>query len=657
MKTTMRSLSIQQTYRKVSKYRDDIMKLMNSSKNVYNSALYVQRKWYEFHRECLVFYMENLQKYLPFFTKSDVEYLFKYSLSLKDEEKAKILYATYGNKSLLEYVVDTNLKEVLQSIRFTGKSECGLKQTTDDMLRTMYKIENSDLFWHRMQNRTTEHVKQLIEFYQRFKNVLATMTLNKKETTKGKETKEMERKENEKLGIVVNKPLTTRVAQRQTEKRKTRTTNPDKKKPVKKGKQNIEASETVKNVNLIPPSCINMMYTDIYVKESVSAYQELNSQSSQQTLRKLDAAYSSFFELRKKGIYANSPKYIKTERYNVIFQKNSFSVENGRVRLSVGKSKKKELQKNYISVDGEKKGYMYFKLPKMIRKKAIEEIELVPSQYESSTSFKIIYKYDISVPDTQDTDNLNKASIDLGIPNIITLFSPSMSSPLIYKGGPVLHINNKYNYLIDKLKSDIKTKYSQHTCTKLQDLLTRRANSINNYFHKVSNSVISICKEHNITELIIGYNVNWKSGVNMGKKNNRTFYSIPYSKLIHMLFYKGEQHGIRIVENEEAYTSKCDALANEHIGRHDNYMGKRVKRGLFKSSRQMLVNADVNGAINIMRKYVHKVSSDLSQQLNNFISNLPPARVCNPKVITKSLLMSVRLGPGSYQGVNLSGLI
>lgn len=104
--------------------------------------------------------------------------------------------------------------------------------------------------------------------------------------------------------------------------------------------------------------------------------------------------------------------------------------------------------------------------------------------------------------------------------------------------------------------------------------------------------------------LVVGYNKGWKQNVNMGKRNNQKFTQIPFARLVSYLEYKCELAGIEIVIHEESYTSKCDSLAFEKIGKHENYLGKRKKRGLFQSSVGKLINADVNGALNIMRKVV-----------------------------------------------------
>ena len=135
--------------------------------------------------------------------------------------------------------------------------------------------------------------------------------------------------------------------------------------------------------------------------------------------------------------------------------------------------------------------------------------------------------------------------------------------------------------------------------------------------------------QKHINELILGYNINWKQNLNIGKKNNFNFHYIPYKKLINFLFYKGEQNGIQIKETEESYTSKCDAFALEEIKKHDSYTGKRIKRGLFRSKDGTLLNADVNGAINIMRKYCYKTYNNLKDSLNMFIKQ-SKSFICNP---------------------------
>ncbi|HLX54311.1 MAG TPA: IS200/IS605 family accessory protein TnpB-related protein, partial [Aquella sp.] len=179
----------------------------------------------------------------------------------------------------------------------------------------------------------------------------------------------------------------------------------------------------------------------------------------------------------------------------------------------------------------------------------------------------------------------------------------------------------------------------------MNNLWTKREQKIRNQFERITNDIINVCIDNEITEIIIGYNKNWKNGVNMGHKMNEKFYMIPYRQFINMLFYKGMNNGINVKETCESYTSKCDSLSLESINYHDNYMGKRgplkitskrkltrlnkKSRGLFQSARGVLINADVNGAINIMRKGVMK-RPILLDALENKIRNIEMRKICNP---------------------------
>lgn len=114
--------------------------------------------------------------------------------------------------------------------------------------------------------------------------------------------------------------------------------------------------------------------------------------------------------------------------------------------------------------------------------------------------------------------------------------------------------------------------------------------------------MVNKLKESKVKNVAIGYNKEWKNGVNLGKKVNQTFVSIPYLRFIDMLKYKCALEGINVIINEESYTSKCSAMDLEKIKKHDVYIGKRIERGLFKTGSGLLINSDVNGSLNIGRK-------------------------------------------------------
>ncbi len=124
------------------------------------------------------------------------------------------------------------------------------------------------------------------------------------------------------------------------------------------------------------------------------------------------------------------------------------------------------------------------------------------------------------------------------------------------------------------------------------------------YLHCTSKAIIVELVNNQIGKLIIGWNKDFKDSINMGKINNQKFVNIPHKKLIEQLKYKGLLAGIEVIETEESYTSKCSAIDLEPIKKHDNYLGKRIKRGLFKTATCQLINSDLNGSLNIARKVV-----------------------------------------------------
>ena len=147
--------------------------------------------------------------------------------------------------------------------------------------------------------------------------------------------------------------------------------------------------------------------------------------------------------------------------------------------------------------------------------------------------------------------------------------------------------------------------------------------------HKASRYIVNHLVENQIGNLVIGYNTGWKQDTNLGRVNNQNFVSIPFVKFINMLKYKCKLVNINVDIIKEAYTSKCSFLDNESIEKHDTYLGKRVYRGLFKSAKGILINADVNGSLNIMKKYFDK---NVARNLK--FKNLVEGVVLSPMRIT-----------------------
>ena len=180
----------------------------------------------------------------------------------------------------------------------------------------------------------------------------------------------------------------------------------------------------------------------------------------------------------------------------------------------------------------------------------------------------------------------------------------------ILNGKPLKSIHQLYNKKLSKLKSERPLKGNKqdfnYNSSKIASLSYKRNKRINDFLHKTSRYLVDFCVKHKIGTIVIGKNKGWKESIQLGRFTNQNFVYIPFYKLFKMLEYKCKRIGIKLVQQEESYTSKCDSLAFEEVKRHDTYKGSRIKRSLFLSSIDKVLNADINGALNILRKYLIK---------------------------------------------------
>lgn len=198
--------------------------------------------------------------------------------------------------------------------------------------------------------------------------------------------------------------------------------------------------------------------------------------------------------------------------------------------------------------------------------------------------------------------NSNVASIDLGLNNLATITYNNGDNPEIINGRPLKSMNQYYNK--QKAKYQSKLKGNRKTSKRIQILASKRNNKVNDYLHKASRELVNQLVSKDISTLVIGKNVNMKQDINIGKVNNQNFVQLPIMKFADIVKYKCELEGITVIFNEESYTSKCSFFDNEEICKHDEYIGKRIKRGLFRTADGYLINADVNGSYNIMKKAI-----------------------------------------------------
>ena len=216
-----------------------------------------------------------------------------------------------------------------------------------------------------------------------------------------------------------------------------------------------------------------------------------------------------------------------------------------------------------------------------------------------------------------DPSRSHVCAIDLGTDNFAAIVCDDHSSA-IYKGGAVLSKIQWFHKQRAKYVSIItKGHEKKHAVSRrLRDLSFHYANFVKDQCHKISRSIIDFCMEHQCGTLILGVNLLWKQRSNMNKINNQNFVSMPITLLRTMITYKALNAGIRIIEQEESYTSKADLIANDRIPTYGvddkdaSFSGKRIKRGLYRCSNGMILNADCHAAANIMRKVIPDIWKD-----------------------------------------------
>ena len=210
--------------------------------------------------------------------------------------------------------------------------------------------------------------------------------------------------------------------------------------------------------------------------------------------------------------------------------------------------------------------------------------------------------------EAQKVENSNYAAIDLGLNNLATV-ATNVSKPFIVKGAPLKSINQRWNKRKARLQS--KLKKGVWKSKQIQIITNKRNRRVKNYLHQASRALVNELRKLCISKVVIGSNKEWKQNVNLGYRNNQNFVQIPHARFIEMITYKAQLAGIEVITAEESYTSKCSFLDDEPIEKHDEYVGRRIKRGLFKSKTRKLINADVNAAYNIMKKHLRIGIKDL----------------------------------------------
>ena len=298
-----------------------------------------------------------------------------------------------------------------------------------------------------------------------------------------------------------------------------------------------------------------------------------------------------------KQVFQNIKCWIRAKKD---YEKNPSKYKSGPKLPGYKRGKKQNMIVFTTSACRVKNGFIYFiksivePIKTKIGDNKLCQVRIIPQA--TCYAVEVIYeKKEIDL-------NLNKSnilSIDFGLDNLCTCISNVGVKPFIVNGRVIKSFNQWYNKTKAKRMGYIGDK---GTSKYLRFLNNRRNFWIDDKIHKISRWIINFCINNNIGNIVIGLNKGWKQDINLGKRNNQKFVEIPFSELIDKISYKGKLIGIDVQTTEESYTSKVDHLAFESLEKHDVYLGRRKKRGLFQSSIGKLINTDVNGAIGIGRK-------------------------------------------------------
>jgi putative transposase len=175
-------------------------------------------------------------------------------------------------------------------------------------------------------------------------------------------------------------------------------------------------------------------------------------------------------------------------------------------------------------------------------------------------------------------------------------------------GKPLKSYNQYWNKRKASIQSELELRNKKKSSKKLKTLSINRSNYINNYLNQSVSLLIKHCIQNDIGTIVCGYNESWKQNLNLGRVNNQNFVNIPYYSFKRKLENKCKEYRINFILNEESYTSKCSFLDKEELKNHSEYLGKRIKRGLFRTSSGLKCNADIQAAGNIIRKVVPSAS-------------------------------------------------
>ena len=311
------------------------------------------------------------------------------------------------------------------------------------------------------------------------------------------------------------------------------------------------------------------------------------AQTAQQTLRVLTKNWKSYFEAKKE--YRLHPEDFTGEPripgYKPLGDTGYFSVymTNQNCKLKDGHIKFPKVFNNFEVKTNVTSGFQQLRF-----------------KYDGNKiKIEVVYK----IPDVINFVNTDViAGCDLGINNLATIGLSNGGDGLIINGRPIKSINHLYNKELAQKKSILEHMNNRKKSNAITTLTRKRNHKITDYMHKASRLVVDYCVENNVGTLIVGENKGWKQNINLSYRVNQNFVQIPFNQFKGMLEYKAADVGIKVVFVEESYTSGTSFFDRELPLEEFYNKSRRQFRGLFKTNRGDLVNADYNAALQIIKK-------------------------------------------------------
>lgn len=338
-------------------------------------------------------------------------------------------------------------------------------------------------------------------------------------------------------------------------------------------------------------------------REGEINYKLLKAKVAQQTLRRLDKNFKSFFKCHQDWVknpnkYRGQPKppRFKQQPYdNLIYDYQAFSVKNDAIVL-------------------DRQRGLTIPLPKPLIGKILKQVEIRPKY----RYFEAVFVYENPAESKPVLSGEKLMAIDLGLNNLATIVTNGVEKPFILDGRKLKSINHHYNKRLARLQSHLKKTRDHAWSNRLQRLTEKRNARISDYLHKATHQVTKISVSKGISKVLVGEVTRSLNAINLGKKINQNFVNLSLGQFIDKLRYKLELKGILLEIINESYTSKASFIDGDFLPKKYqpnqtlSFSGQRVKRGLYRSKPGTLINADVNGAYNILRKSNPKFSfSDL----------------------------------------------